>query len=826
MLPGSVMRASLDASDPLAARDERGGELDLGALARALWARRRLILIPTLIALVCSAIVVQLIPAKYKSTASVFLQAQESTFTRPTGAQPGADQQVVDEQAVASQVQVIMSRDLALAAIKKLGLVGNPEFDPGASGVGPLSQVLMVLGLAKDPLAKAPEERVLDTYFEALAAYPVDKSRVITIEFSSRDPDLAARAANTIAALYIETQRAAKRGESLDASQALSPQIDELRKTVAKAEAAVEDYRTKNGLFIAQNNASLTTQQLVDANTQLSAARAQQTEAQAKASLIRGLLKAGKPIDVSDVNNNDLMRRLIEQRVTLSSQLALESRTLLPAHPRIKELNAQLAGLQKQIVIEAQKTVRSLENDAQLAGSRVETLTQQLDSQKQQAASSNEQEVQLRALEREAKAQRDLLEAYLSRYREANAYGSFTEMPAGGRIISQAVPATTPYFPRKLPIIFIVTVAVLVLSLALVAASELMSGRAFTQRPASEPPAEAERPPLRPAPVPAESPREPPPAGPGRHLPPEPAAEAAVPAPLWTPPMPAAAGEAALGLHEPLGYRPPEPAGDPVAAVLPADAPAPVATTPEPAAAEAESSQSLEAIAAPVEPVPAAEPAPPVEPLPMAEVPPVHDATPQRDRLTELERLAAQLRARMGGTRSVLFAGSGSREGISAAASHFARALAAASLRVVLIDLTPGEASGGRPGLGELLAGEASFVDVIERDRFSRLHLIGGGRAVSADADGEGVTARLQVVFEALSSTYDAVVFDGGVLRGPEGPIWAPIAAACESALVVSVPEEAGADGIDARGVLERLGARDIATVAAPEAGPDGLAAA
>ncbi len=39
---------------------------------------------------------------------------------------------------------------------------------------------------------------------------------------------------------------------------------------------------------------------------------------------------------------------------------------------------------------------------------------------KKLASSSNGQDVQLRALEREAKAQRDLLESYLAKYREAN----------------------------------------------------------------------------------------------------------------------------------------------------------------------------------------------------------------------------------------------------------------------------------------------------------------------------------------------------------------------------------------------------------------------
>lgn len=57
----------------------------------------------------------------------------------------------IDEQAVASQVQVVMSRDIAREAIKSLGLVGNPEFDPMVKGVGGLQQMLVMLGLAQNP---------------------------------------------------------------------------------------------------------------------------------------------------------------------------------------------------------------------------------------------------------------------------------------------------------------------------------------------------------------------------------------------------------------------------------------------------------------------------------------------------------------------------------------------------------------------------------------------------------------------------------------------------------------------------------------------------
>ena len=129
-----------------------------------------------------------------------------------------------------------------------------------------------------------------------------------------------------------------------------------------------------------------------------------------RARLIREMLQRGKPIESSDVLNSELIRRLSEQRVTLRAQLAEQSSTLLGNHPRIKELKAQIADLDHQIRDEAAKMARSFENDAKIAGARVDGLTASLDQLKRQATSTNDQDVQLRALEREAKAQRDLLE--------------------------------------------------------------------------------------------------------------------------------------------------------------------------------------------------------------------------------------------------------------------------------------------------------------------------------------------------------------------------------------------------------------------------------
>src|SRR5207245_9369843 len=130
-------------------------------------------------------------------------------------------------------------------------------------------------------------------------------------------------------------------------------------------------------------------------------------------------------------------------------------------HPGTKELKAQPARPERQIRDEAGKSSRSLDNDARIAGGRVEGLSASLEQLKKQASSSNGQDVQLRALEREAKAQRDLLESYLAKYREANTRETIDAAPTDGRIISRAIVSNTPAYPKKLPIVLIATLATL-----------------------------------------------------------------------------------------------------------------------------------------------------------------------------------------------------------------------------------------------------------------------------------------------------------------------------------------------------------------------------
>src|SRR5436305_5626709 len=465
--------AALPAAAPTAAAAADTGERGLRAIGQALNRKRSWIVGPTLLALVISLAAVNLVTPRYKSEARILIDGRENVFLRPNGERDD-QRNAVDPEAVTSQVQLLLSRDLAREIIKKNKLAERAEFDPVLQGLSPVKSLLALIGIGRDPFGLTPEERVLDAYFDRLAAYAVDKSRVIVIEFQSSDPDLAAKVANSIAEGYLVLQQNARQEQARAAGQWLSGEIDSLRKKVGDAESRAEEFRSKSSLFVGTNNTTLSNQQMGELNTQLNNARALKSDAESKARLIKEMLQSGKPIEATEVLNSELIRRLSEQRVTLRAQLAEQSSTLLDNHPRIKELKAQLADLDRQIRDEAGKLSRSLENDARIASGRVDGLNASLDQLKKQATSTNGQDVQLRALEREAKAQRDLLETYLAKYREANTRENIDAAPADGRIISRAIVSNTPTYPKKLPIVLLATFAMLLLSSGVIVTGELM----------------------------------------------------------------------------------------------------------------------------------------------------------------------------------------------------------------------------------------------------------------------------------------------------------------------------------------------------------------
>jgi polysaccharide biosynthesis transport protein len=459
--------------------DALSNDLDLGALGSAIYRKRSWILIPTVLGLLLSGFFITVVKPRYTAEAEVLLENQENFLTSPQHAEVQQETPAgQDTELVGSEIQLITSSDLARRAIEDLGLVGNPEFDPYSKGLGVVSRVLVLFGLMRDPMRIPAEDRILETFEQRLSVFSPQKTRVLVIQFYSKDPVLAARAANEVASLYLEMQSSAKREIARQAAVSLAEQIADLKAKVTHAADEAERYRATSGLLAGTNNMTITGQQLADLSGDLSRARTTQADSQAKAGLIRDMLREGRISEVPDVANNDLIRRIAEQLVTARAQLALESGSLLPGHPRIKELNSEIADLETQLRAAAENIARALENDSKIAAASVANLEAAIEQQKTLVAVANTDEVHLHELERTAQALRDQLDSSMTKYQEALARENSTSTPADARIVARATPPDEPSFPKKVPTLIFGTIAAFVLSLGAVIGRELFSERA------------------------------------------------------------------------------------------------------------------------------------------------------------------------------------------------------------------------------------------------------------------------------------------------------------------------------------------------------------
>ena len=459
--------------------------LDLGGLLRAIGRAMGWLLPLTLFVAAAVFVGLQFVAPKYKSEARVLIESTDNKFP---GASRGIEEEraILDAEGVASQVQLLMSADLARRVASKLNLAAIPEFDARGDGSF-IGDLLTAIGLKSDTAGNSAEERVLKHFYENLDIYQLEGSRVIAVDYSAQNPVLAAKVANTILDEYLSLQSSAKRETTELASAALEPQIIELRKEVQSARQAVADFRARADLLIGADNIPLSQQQLAETSSDYSAAQAAKAEAQAKADLLRELLDSGGSLETaSDVLNSTLIQRLRERQVEIQSNIAELSITLLPNHPQLRSLQSQLADYDRQIRSEASKILQGLENDAKVANQQALALQARLEELKTAAARTNADQARLSELEREANAKAAQLDQLMLSFQEADSRLRAQVLPADARIISRASVPVEPFAPKIIPSTILAALVTFIHGCALVLMRAFLSGNAlYRVNPAS-----------------------------------------------------------------------------------------------------------------------------------------------------------------------------------------------------------------------------------------------------------------------------------------------------------------------------------------------------
>ncbi len=474
----------------LSAPDSELSQISIPDVIRVLW-RRKFLLAGTGAAILSLAVwLILQIPHQYTATAHLMIDPVRQQVIELGRT---AEETRITDQSVDDEIEVLRSRTLALAVIEEADLDRNPAFNPllvpeqasagGLIDFGSIFQSVVAFSMAgeaadggsagpgEESSALSPEAieaELVDLFLDELSIRQIGRSRAIRISFSSQDPELAARVANAVAERYVALQLEQERNSVTQTNQWLNDSLAGLRNTVEAAEGEVERFRALS--VVDGRNPETIQQQISGLNEQIITARTDYETARAELDSVEQIVRRRGLGAVFSVAPSDLADTLRTQQVSLLQRQAELSQRFGPNYPLLVAVRAELQEMARRLDAEAGGLIAAMRNTVAVAEARLRSLETSLAELQQALAEINQRDVQLRALEREAAANREILEATLDRFRSSEQ----VSYRPNAQILSHAVVPAEPSRPNKLFLLMGSAVGALMIGFAAVFGAEQM----------------------------------------------------------------------------------------------------------------------------------------------------------------------------------------------------------------------------------------------------------------------------------------------------------------------------------------------------------------
>jgi capsular exopolysaccharide synthesis family protein len=408
---------------------------------------------------------VHITPLQYTAQATLMLTG---SAVNPASSDPHDATITVspDMPTVRSQVQVLESWSMAALVVDRLHLTERSELNGSRPGlldrapwlVRAVAWAKHALGLADDSRAvlSSDERRLLTTIDATMRRTSIvtdGRSYVIQIRFRSEDAKLAAVVATTLGQVFLDDQTRYKADSLGRVSESMVQRSAELRKNLNDAE-----WRLR--LFIQQNKmgetkgTSVSQQQLAELNSQVVLATAELAQKEARVATIRSAGQAASPNDASaEVLASPLIQKLREQQSQLAGNISEMTNRYGDRFPALVNLRTALDDLKRTIAAETERTVRSVEMEADIARARMRSLRGSLDTLQRTVSTANTSDVEIAGLQREVDLTGALLNTFLTRSNDATNEKLFIWPDA--RLVSEAAEPIRPSWPNTYLVIVI-----------------------------------------------------------------------------------------------------------------------------------------------------------------------------------------------------------------------------------------------------------------------------------------------------------------------------------------------------------------------------------
>lgn len=304
------------------------GEVHLLDRLSVIYRYRKIVITVILVVLVAGVVQTMTTTPEYRASARVQIDDERGL--------PGVNsmEQVYQDTTIlmATQVQALRSKDLIRTIIgpDKLNLANVPEFngqDVAPTGFGgaisSIRERVMrpIRGLfgsaepsdgvptaAPENSARVFEDALVDRFLAHLDTKVVQESRAITIDFVSRDPVLAAAAANELANAYIAQNLKRRKGSLDDTVERYKEEVAKLQKVVQDADQSMLDFRQNRNASALADPAQLASQEF--------AAQAEYEQAASQAQQLRDAWEAIKDVPYTDPKIDTFPPMFTDQQVS------------------------------------------------------------------------------------------------------------------------------------------------------------------------------------------------------------------------------------------------------------------------------------------------------------------------------------------------------------------------------------------------------------------------------------------------------------------------------------------------------------------------------
>jgi capsular exopolysaccharide synthesis family protein len=400
-----------------------------------------------------SSTVIQIDPERPRVLSFVDVTPREEPF----------NERVVDAY-YQTQLELISSRTLLARVVDALDLRRHPalQAEPG------MSEQLLTAAVAYLPsgrpaarVAASPEE-FLDRLAEQIKIEPIRRSRLIRVTARVPDRDLAARIPNQVAQQYIEMTNGQRRDASQAATRWLEQHLGALRARTEQASGTIQKFVEQHNLVPTRDGkAEFALQQLDDLNRSFTDAENERIQKEARYKM---LASADNDTLVAALGS-ELVRGLRADYSRLERELGRAKTVYGPQHPKMIEMEAELALAKLRLDTEIKKGREAVEQEYQASTRRAAELGRRLDAGRQNAIVSHARQMQLSLLKKEADSTESVYAEMVKRLKELQIAA---ELQVTNVKIADA--ARTPYkpvSPRKKRDLFLALVGGLIGGVAL-----------------------------------------------------------------------------------------------------------------------------------------------------------------------------------------------------------------------------------------------------------------------------------------------------------------------------------------------------------------------